>query len=109
MAERLFRALCILNERNANHWVGYGVCLRLRGHLNEAALAFEAAARLKPDWAVPHFHALELAVHRQNWDTATQHLARYDERVSDEVAEAVRAEAERLRSAVALRTAGASA
>jgi tetratricopeptide (TPR) repeat protein len=106
-AERLFRTLCLLNKDSANYWVGYGVCLRLRGRPNEAAMSFAAAARLKPDWAVPYFHALELAVHLQKWEAATQYLARFDELASDDIAEAIRAEVERLRSAVALRTGAA--
>jgi tetratricopeptide (TPR) repeat protein len=99
-AEPLFRALCILDEGSANHWVGYGVCLRLRGSLNEADLAFQTAAKLRADWAVPHFHALELAVHRGDWERAAQHLALYDERVTADTADAIKAEAARLRTAI---------
>jgi hypothetical protein len=102
-AEPLFRTLCILDGSCADHWVGYGVCLRLRQSLDDADTAFEVAAKLRSDWAVPHFHALELAVHREQWDAATQRLARYDERATADIAEAIQAEVERLRSAVALK------
>src|SRR5262245_22463785 len=94
-AEPLFRALCIFAEGSADYWVGYGVCLRLRDDLDRAEFAFATAARLRTDWAVPHFHALELALHRQRWDDAQEQLALYDARVSDDIAEAIKAEVTR--------------
>ena len=102
-AEPLFRALCILDGATADYWIGYGVCLRLRGFLSQAEIAFETAARLRTDWAIPHFHALELAVHRDDWPNAAQRLGRFEERVTAETPEAVQAEAERLRAAIDLR------
>jgi hypothetical protein len=102
-AEPLFRALCILDGSKADHWVGHGVCLRLGGDLDQAELAFETAARLRAEWAVPHFHALELAVHRQNWAAAADRLARFDQYVTPDIAPAIKAEVERLRAAIALR------
>ena len=105
-AEPLFRALCILAEGSADHWVGYGVCLRLRDNLDQAEFAFATAARLRTDWAIPHFHALELALHRQRWADAQAHLALYNAWVSDDTPEAIRAEVGRFRAALALKQAG---
>lgn len=105
-AEPLFRALCVLEGGKADYWIGYGVCLRLRENLDQAETAFETAARLRPEWAVPPFHALELAVHRESWQAASEQLARYDQRVTPDIPPAIPAEAERLRAAVALRKAG---
>src|SRR5262249_2743630 len=102
-AEPLFRALCILDEGTPDYWVGYGVCLRVRGNLEQAALAFETAARMRPDWAVPHFHATELAVHQDRLAAAEQSLASYDRLATDDLPEAIRSEIVRLRSAIALR------
>lgn len=59
-AEDLFRALCTLAGDVADHWVGYGVCLRLRDERMLARQAFEVARALRPDWGVPHFHLAEL-------------------------------------------------
>jgi hypothetical protein len=105
-AEPLFRALCVLGERVADHWVGFGVCLRLRDNLPEAGVAFQTAAGLRPDWAVPHFHALELAMRRGDWAAATQCLSAYDQRASDALPEPIRREAERLRAVLAHRQDG---
>lgn len=108
-AEPLFRALCIMDERNADHWVGYGVCLRLRQNPAHAAIAFATAARLRPDWAVPHFHALELALHSGQWAQAKAHLDRYDACDQTGIADAIKSEVQRLRAAVALRLPGSGA
>lgn len=61
-AEPLFRALCIADGKVADYWVGLGICLRIRKEWNAAALAFSTAFRQQPDWAVPAFHACELAL-----------------------------------------------
>ncbi|WP_181705333.1 hypothetical protein [Chthonobacter rhizosphaerae] len=59
-AEPLFRALCVLAVGEADHWLGLGICMRLRGDLAGAETSFSAAARLRPGWAIPQFHAAEL-------------------------------------------------
>lgn len=102
-AEPLFRALCILSEGSADYWVGYGVCLRLRDSLEQAEFAFATASRLRGDWAIPHFHALELALHRQQIADARQHLASYDAKATDGIPDAIKAEVARLRAALALK------
>jgi len=102
-AEVLFRALCVLDGWSADHWVGYGVCLKMRSAFDEAAVAFAAATRVRPDWAIPHFHALELSVRREDWMGAAAALAGFDQRADDAAPSAIRAEVARIRNALALR------
>ena len=102
-AEGLFRALCVLDGWSADHWVGYGVCLRMRSAWDEAAVAFASAARVRPDWAIPRFHALELSVRREDWTGAAAALAAFDQRADNAAPSAILAEVARFRSALALR------
>jgi hypothetical protein len=102
-AEQLFRAVCVLDGTNADSWVGFGVCLRLRDSFEAAAIAFDMAAGCRPAWAVPQFHALELATRRGDWPEADRRLAAFDERRDGSVPDALVAEADRIRSAMSLR------
>lgn len=102
-AEPLFRALCLLRDEDADFWVGYGVCLRMTGQYPRAQKAFDSAARLRPDWAVPHFHSLELALHQENWDQAQASLEAYDAKASPELDNRIKHEVERLRIALAMK------
>lgn len=81
-AEPLFRALCAADGGTADYWVGLGVCLRLRGDYAGASLAFSMATDLRPDWAVPAFHAAELALQRRDRISAEAELRRF-RRLSD--------------------------
>ena len=77
-AEPLFRALCIADGRVADYWVGLGVCLRMRKDRESASLAFSVASSLRPDWAVPVFHACELALASGDISSAGRHMKRLD-------------------------------
>lgn len=103
-AEPLFRALCALDSGSADYWVGHGVCLHLRGADAEAGIAFAAAAALRPDWAVPHFHAAGLAIARGDRASAAEHLAAFRDRQDRQTPEALIREAERLAGALAQRS-----
>lgn len=59
-AEELFRALCTLAGNVADHWVGYGICLRMREARGLARDAFLVARAVRPEWGVPHFHLAEI-------------------------------------------------
>lgn len=100
-AATLFRALCLLREEDADFWLGYGVCMRLADEPEKAARAFESAANLRPDWALPWCHALELALHGRQWSLARTALSAYDARVGDGVPAGIAAEVARLRLALA--------
>jgi tetratricopeptide (TPR) repeat protein len=76
-AEALFRAVCALDGRSADAWIGYGVCLRLRGAGREAGLAVATAVALRPDWALARVHAAGLAAATGEWDLAARHLAAF--------------------------------
>ncbi len=108
-AQTLFRALCLLDERNADYWIGYGVCLRMAQQSDSAWKAFEIAAILRPDWAVPHFHALELSLSLRQWDRARDCLAAYDKTVTPEIPMSIVQEAQRLRGMLDVRQAVATA
>ncbi|MGV6872701.1 hypothetical protein ACUSIJ_08415 [Pseudochelatococcus sp. B33] len=99
-AAPLFRALCLLRDEDADFWMGYGVCMRLTGQFAKAQRAFETATNLRPDWAVPFFHLLELALHRKQWPQARAALAAYDARAGADVPAEIAAEAVRLRVVV---------
>ncbi len=102
-AETLFRVLCVIDGRSADHWVGYGVCLRRRDAWAEAALAFATAAAVRPDWAVPHFHAADLAAAQGQWALAEDHLAAFASRADAALPDPMLQEAAKLRRALALR------
>lgn len=102
-AEPLFRALCIADGRQADHWAGLGICLRLRAELVQARLAFAMASCLRPGWAVAHFHAAELELHADDIEEAAAQLALFERNRDDETPAAMVSEAQRLRAAVALR------
>ena len=98
-AEPLFRALCAADGGAADYWIGLGICLRLKGDYAGASLAFSMAGTLRPEWAVPAFHAAELALQRRDRVTAEAELGRFrrladattPERLRDEAARVERA------------------
>lgn len=102
-AEPLFRALCVVDGRTADNWVGYGLCLRQRDEDAQATLAFATAAALRPDWAVPQFHAAQVALAQDRWAEAAAHLDAFRERDGASVPAAMRREAQRQSRALALR------
>lgn len=109
-AEALFRALCLLDDSVADYWVGLGVCLKMRLALDQAMAAFDTAARLQPEWAIPRFHTLELFLRREQWSAAATELAAFERRLNRDVPAAMAAEAARYKAALAWRTrAGATA
>ncbi|QJP15548.1 hypothetical protein G3545_18940 [Starkeya sp. ORNL1] len=111
-AEPLFQALCLLDGTSADYWIGYGVCLKLRGAFTEAAMAFEIAGRLRPDWAMPDFHTLEIALRTGDFTAAAEHLKNFDAHAgAGDIPDAVRAEVSRWRVALEMRArrAGSSA
>jgi Flp pilus assembly protein TadD len=102
-AERLFRALVLLQSESADYWIGYGACLKQAGRRAEAAHAFSAASAIRPDWAIPHFHLLGLAIHAGDWAGARRELAAFDAAASSDIPAAIVAEAARIRAALATR------
>lgn len=102
-AEPLFRALCIADGRQADHWAGLGICLRIRAQLAEARLAFAMASYLRPGWSVAHFHAAELELQAGDIEEAAAQLALFERNRDDETPAAMVSEAQRLHAALALR------
>lgn len=105
-AEPLFRALCVLDGEVADYWIGLGICLRLGDSLDAAALAFSTAALLRPQWAVPAFHAAELAILAGDYGKAALYLTRFHETADPTIPERMVAEAARMAQALALRHTG---
>lgn len=77
-AERLFRALCLIDGRTIDHWLGYGICLRIGNKTNDAQIAFVTARQLQPESPLPLFHLLELFVFTKSWSQADQCLRALD-------------------------------
>jgi hypothetical protein len=102
-AEAIFRSLCTLDGHVADHWLGFGICLRIRQAFDEASLAFALAARLKDRWAVPHFHLAELAMQRKAWPAARDELDLFEACLDHTTPAAMILEAERFRSALDFR------
>ena len=102
-AEPLFRALCVIDAPTADHWIGYGLCLRERHADGEAEIAFATAAALRPAWAIPQFHAAQLALARERWSVAAEHLAAFHRNTGPDVPPAMLREAQRQSRALALR------
>jgi tetratricopeptide (TPR) repeat protein len=102
-AEPLFRTLCVIDGGTADYWVGYGICLRGRQAWSEAIIAFETATRLRPEWEVPHFHALELFMRRETWARAADELAAFEANAGPETPTVMTTDAARFRTALDLR------
>jgi len=102
-AEPLFRALCIADGQVGDYWVGLGICLRIREDLDGARLAFATAARMRPGWAVPAFHACELAIRSGDLGAAAEEIARFHAAADDTIPERMRSEIERMRKALDMR------
>lgn len=96
-AEPLFRALCTLDGTVADYWIGHGVCLRAAGRLPLAEIAFAAAARLRPNWALPYFHLSEVLASQRRLDAARQALEMFFQMRDETVPPIVVEEASRLR------------
>lgn len=73
-ARRLFAALCVLDGRNVDHWLGHGLCLVAAGAMREAKLAFTTAHSLAPAAAAPAFHLATLALKENDRTTAAAFL-----------------------------------
>src|SRR5690606_5994977 len=61
-AEKFFAALCLLEAGAAHAFLGYGLCKAHRGELHQAGHLFRLAARIAPDWAVPHYHLAAICI-----------------------------------------------
>jgi tetratricopeptide (TPR) repeat protein len=97
-AESIFRALCVLDTASADFRTGLGICLRARSAWDDALAAFQSASRLRPDWAIPHFHALELCVRREAWDQAAAELAAFESKADDWISADIVTEAARYKA-----------
>jgi len=77
-SEALFRTLCTLDGKRADHWMGLGICARVREDFNGAMVAFSTASSLREDWAVPLFHLLEAHMRRGEFEAAAALLPRVE-------------------------------
>lgn len=82
-AEATFRTLCVLDGQRADHWMGLGICARLREDLDSAMVAFSTASNLRSEWAVPHFHRFEIHMRRSQTDAALAVLPRIEAHLDD--------------------------
>lgn len=77
-SEALFRTLCTLDGKRADHWMGLGICARVREDFSSAMVAFSTASSLREDWAVPLFHLLEAHMRRGEFEAAAALLPRVE-------------------------------
>jgi tetratricopeptide (TPR) repeat protein len=105
-AEPIFRVLCIIDGESADFWTGFGICLKARAAWDEAVAAFNMASQKRPQWPVPHFHALELSLRREAWTKAAAELAAFDKKADSATPAVLRAEVEKYRKALELRGGG---
>ncbi|MGJ0508142.1 MAG: hypothetical protein ACR652_13655 [Methylocystis sp.] len=99
-AAPLFRALVAIDPKDADFWIGNGVCLRDGGRLMEARLAFKTAAMLRPNWGLPHFHLSSLALCVGDRESARRALAAFRASVDPNLPREICREAERLAGAL---------
>lgn len=105
-AEPLFRVLCVVDPALADYWTGHGICLRLLNQIEAARMAFQTAARLRPDWSVPAFHLCELSILRGDIGAASDHLARFKASADAQTPAQMRTEAARFERAIEFRHGG---
>lgn len=82
-AETTFRALCMLDGRRADHWMGLGICARVRDDLDSALVAFSTALSLRSEWVAPQFHMFEIHMRRSETSAASALLPRIEARLND--------------------------
>lgn len=76
----IFAFLCALDDAVTDHWLGYGICLRMRGEIGSALVCFDTAAKLAALSSAPLLHKLELLVREERWDDAQKTLIELDRR-----------------------------
>lgn len=69
-AEILFQSLTFIEPDWRDAWVGFGICLRVGGKLEEAQFAFDVARKIAPDDSAVLFHRCELACAQKDWGQA---------------------------------------
>ena len=107
-SESLFRTLCVLDGNRCDFWIGYGICLKIRGQHQAAVAALRIAAEKDLRSAIPYYHLLELSMRRSEWEQAQVWLAKFDERASAETPPAITTDVARYRTALALRASAAT-
>ena len=107
-AEALFRTLCVLDGNKRDHWLGYGICLKVRSQAEASAAALLIAAEKDPSSAVPYYHLLDLAIRSGAWGEAQNWMTEFDARKSEGISPLITSEVDRYRKALSLRAAAAS-
>jgi tetratricopeptide (TPR) repeat protein len=102
-AERLFRALTLLDGNGFDYWLGYGICLRLRDRFETARDVFAIAAALRPASAAPYFHLLEACLVSGDLAGARAAVRACETRRFEGLGVSARGEFDRLLSALSLR------
>ena len=102
-AEALFRTLCVLDGNKRDHWLGYGICLKIRSQSEPAVVALRIAAEKDPSSAVPYYHLLDVAIRSGAWGDARNWLQEFDARNAGSLSPAILADVDRYRKALALR------
>lgn len=103
-AEKLFRTLTLFDGRVVDHWLGLGICMRMRDEMKLAREAFEIASAVAPDSPVPHFHLLEICMVLGDLPAARAARAAIDKREGAGLTREMKLEISRLDGALSART-----
>lgn len=99
-AERLFGALCLLDDNRPESCLGYGICLARRGDRANAETVFQLAASMNSHWAVPHFHLASIYIADCRWQAADAALMAFFRHATTDIATELLADAKRMRAFV---------
>lgn len=99
-ATTLFQALTVLAPGVKDHWLGFGVCLRLSEALPSARLAFLTAQELEPACPAVTYHLAELALAQGDLAAAQGLILAYAELPDSALKQRMQAEAQRLAAAI---------
>jgi hypothetical protein len=100
-AERIFYCLCLMNEFVAEYFVGYAICLLRRDAHRLASIQLKHACKVKPEWAVPHFHLCSIYMSDKQWSDARHSLDRFFTLCDTDSPREMVAEAQRMNMAIA--------
>lgn len=106
VALQLFRALTVLAPNTRDHWLGLGICARIKDQSDLARIALQTATSLSPDTPAPLFHLCELFCHMSEWANAGEYLIKFDACEESSEKQKLKAEMQRLRTLIEMRKNG---
>jgi hypothetical protein len=84
-AERLFGVLTLLKPTVRHYWLGLAMVARASKKPNMMMDALAIVEKLSPDWAILHYHLLEIHCEEKDWTKAKRDLAAFKKANQDGV------------------------